>query len=414
MNDYTLDCLESFLAGMRHASIWSVDQVQAVETAIRSVREVLVVALEAKAADLSPNGTLDLDREELAGVSFALPSGGKVRLSKSDLLRVARDLEGEAVRPRPSPSNSPSELRRKHFQGTCDLKFCPYVSRVGVHLGVNVCLNCTMRPRLSKEANFCEECQKVTVLEDAVLRLEREREGWQEERDRAIAEKGTMETARDNALGTISIVRNVVNEAREKAWTTHEHGHLVSLMDVTLENLAEVVGIRLQSRPKPPPANVVEAVADLDAAVQADRGKPLHEILFPHVAYRDDARPVGDVLLVRGCKFCHLEERSLGGKVARVVRVEGPGTCSDGGHEWGKWKPGQSLRAFMAETETVRNRVRACALCGRRESYGADGKLYVEHGKAQCPEHAFTEWADTVSAGRASPEEEAKAEGTQE
>ncbi len=68
------------------------------------------------------------------------------------------------------------------------------------------------------------------------------------------------------------------------------------------------------------------------------------------------------------------------------------------------------MRAFMAETETVRNRVRACALCGRRESYGADGKLYVEHGKAQCPEHAFTEWADTVSAGRASPEEEAKAE----
>jgi hypothetical protein len=55
-------------------------------------------------------------------------------------------------------------------------------------------------------------------------------------------------TARDNALGTISIVKKVIREAREEAWKTHTHGHLVNLFDATLENVAEVVGERLQSR----------------------------------------------------------------------------------------------------------------------------------------------------------------------
>ena len=41
-----------------------------------------------------------------------------------------------------------------------------------------------------------DQCTEIEKLKDAVLKLESEREGWQEERDRAVTE-------RDNALGTI-------------------------------------------------------------------------------------------------------------------------------------------------------------------------------------------------------------------
>ena len=209
------------------------------------------------------------------------------------------------------------------------------------------------------------------------------------------------------------------------------------------------------------PRNIIEAVHDLDAAVQADR-RPFHEVLFPRVAYDQSKPPVGTFtrsqlgdepkctcgapLVVRHAESCAVvqSKKTVPGADASHLYVtvcaltdlyRAAETCCprtlyptevvkygvtallDVLHPSDAYKVVDGIRrereTAFAKLTVVTNRRRRCLTCDRVETYGADGRLYIEHGRSVCtsdPGHTFSEWADTKSAGRASPEDEAKAE----
>lgn len=211
--------------------------------------------------------------------------------------------------------------------------------------------------------------------------------------------------------------------------------------------------LREIAKDKAPPRNVIEAVHDLDAAVQAGR-KPFHEVFFPRVAYDQSKPPVGTFMLTRSqlgdepkctcgaplvvrhamsCAIVQSKNAVPGADASHIyvtvcalsdlyraaetccprtmypteVVRHGVTALLDTLHPSDAYKVVDGIRkereTVFAKLDVVTNRRRTCTACHLLEFYGADGKLVRQHGHATCPDggHAFTEWTDTKSAGHA-------------